>query len=236
MDKKLLDITKDELNKMDVEELNLPVVIIDETSSFEDVSEACDKLLEGPKILGFDTETKPCFRKGEHRKVALLQLSSQNIVVLVRLIKIEDKSILEPLIKILKNKRIAKVGIAIGDDVRGLYNSYEIITNKFLDLRVLAKASGIGALSLTKIYGLLFGKRISKSQQLSDWERPQFTEAQIRYAGLDAYSGLCIYMKLKSNAKKDMYQHFQKPEPPKKKKRRCYKNNLAQNSERNTKC
>lgn len=229
MDNKLKDLSKEELNSLEVEELELPVIVIDDHSSVVDVQEACDKLLEdNNKVLGFDTETKPCFKKGQHHEVALLQLSSKNIVVLFRLIKILDLSILEPVYKILKSKRILKAGLAIGDDAKGLYNSYKIVTNKTLDLRSAAKASGIGAMSLSKIYALLFGKRISKSQQLSDWERDVLGEAQVKYAALDAYAGLRIYLELKKNINSNMIQHFQIPNPPKKKSKRA-RNKIIQN-------
>lgn len=216
MDGNLIDITKEELKTKEIEDFQLPVITIDEHSTLEDVREAKTKLLEGRKVLGFDTETKPSFRKGEHHQVALLQLSSQNIVVLFRLIRIKDSSILDPLREILQSKRVLKVGIAIGDDVAGLYSGYDLITNKILDLRTLAVASGIGASSLSKIYAILFDRRISKSQQLSDWEKSKLTDRQIRYAALDAYAGWRIYMELRANADKAMISHFSPPPREKK--------------------
>lgn len=217
MEESLIDLTREQLQSFEPEEISLPVVVIDDQSTMEEVENACTKLLSGRKVLGFDTETKPCFKKGQHHDVALLQLSSEKLVVLVRLSKIEDKELYQPVLDILQNKRVLKVGIAIGDDAKGLYDSYGIITNKILDLRDLANASGIGALSLSKIYALLFEKRISKSQQLSDWEKSEMSEGQIHYAALDAYAGLRIYLQLRGNATKEMVRHFEIPKPKKKK-------------------
>lgn len=228
MEESLIDLTREELQSFEPEEISIPIIVIDDQSTIVDVEDACTKLLSGRKALGFDTETKPCFKKGQHHDVALLQLSSEKVVVLVRLSKIENKEIYKPIIDILSNKRILKVGIAIGDDAKGLYDSYGLITNKILDLRDLASASGIGALSLSKIYAVLFEKRISKSQQLSDWEKSEMTDAQIRYAALDAYAGLRIYLKLRGNVTKEMIHHFEIPKPKKKKRRYRRKvNNLT---------
>ena len=218
----LLDLSREELNQLPAEVAPLPIQIIGKESSRADVERACAELREGsPKVLGFDTETKPAFKKGIYHEVALLQLSNQNTIVLVQLAHIQDKEILLPLSDLLRNRRILKVGIAIADDAKSLYKDHGLLTNKMLDLQHLALASGIGAQSLSKIYALLFGKRISKGQQLSDWEHVKLTEAQQSYAALDAYAGLQIYLKLRKNESKQMWQDTPKElEKPKRKRRR----------------
>lgn len=206
-----LNIAKEDLAVLDAEELSIPVVILSKDNTQEEIEEACARLIEGTRVLGFDTETKPAFKKGQSYKVSLLQLSSSDLVVLVRLSSKMDQKLLAPVAKLLKSKRIAKVGVAIHDDIKGLYKDYGLIANKMLDLRTLAKASGIGALSLTRIYAVLFGKRISKGQRLSDWEREELSPAQIDYAALDAYAGFRIFKALEKNAKREMYMHFEVP-------------------------
>lgn len=207
MSEELLNISKEELALLEAEELSVPVKVLSHTSSQKEIEEVCAKLAKGHKVLGFDTETKPAFRKGQKYRVSLLQLANPDGVVLVRLSPSLDKKLLAPVAKILRSKRIAKVGVAIYDDAQALYNDYNLVTNKMLDLRTLAKASGIAALSLTRIYAVLFGKRISKGQRLSDWERDELSQAQIDYAALDAYAGLCIFNALKTNVKREMYIH-----------------------------
>lgn len=203
-------LSKEELRALEAEVLPLPVVVLSSTSTQEEVEQACEALKEGKnKVLGFDTETKPAFKKGVSHQVALLQLSSPRLVVLVRLIPAIDKKLIAPIHKLLKSKRIAKVGVAIADDARGLWSDYKLETNKMLDLRTLAKASGSEVLSLTKLYAVLYGKRISKGQRLSDWERSELTPAQIEYAALDAYAGLRIYEGFKHFLSRDMFQNFE---------------------------
>lgn len=218
----LLDLTREELNALPAETSPLPIRILGADTTREEMAEACEQLREGsPKVLGFDTETKPTFKKGVYHRVALLQLSNQKRTLLIQLTQIQDKAVLEPLQQLLQSRRILKVGIAIGDDAKSLHQDHGLITNKMIDLQNLALASGIGAQSLSKIYALLFGKRIAKGQQLSDWEHHTLTEAQQNYAALDAYAGLRIYLKLRKQATKEMWQDTPlETKPPRKERKR----------------
>lgn len=199
------NITKEELQKLEPETLPIDVVVLTHTSTLEQVEEVCNRLREGNKVLGFDTETKPSFRRGKSYKVSLLQLSSPDFAVLFRLLPAWDNKLLEPLKKILKSKRIAKVGVAIGDDAKGLWADHQLITNRMVDLRTLAKAAGVEVLSLSRLYAVLYNKRISKGQRLSDWEREELTEGQVDYAALDAYAGLRIFNGFQKALVRDMY-------------------------------
>lgn len=210
------NILKEELQLLEPETLSVPVVVLSHDSSLEEVVATCDRLREGNKVLGFDTETKPSFRKGKSYKVSLLQLSSPDLAVLVRLLPAWDKKLIEPVQKILKSKRITKVGVAIGDDAKGLWADHGLITNKMIDLRTIAKAAGVEVLSLTKLYAVLYNKRISKGQRLSDWEREELTEGQVDYAALDAYAGLKIYEGYQSLMKRDMQFNLEMAQPKKK--------------------
>lgn len=189
-----LTITKDELNKLDKEILPLEPIVLNEKSRSRDIALTC-KALRKRGVIGFDTETKPAFRKGFHYPVALLQVATDELVVLVRLIRVKDISRAKwlPLRRLLSSSKILKVGVGIHDDVVGLHKDYGIITNNTLDLRSLAQADGMDVLSLTKIYSLLFGRRLSKGQRLSDWEKDELSTSQKEYAGLDAYAGYKIF-------------------------------------------
>lgn len=134
----------------------------------------------------------------------------------MRLLPAWDKKLIEPVQKILKSKRITKVGVAIGDDAKGLWADHGLITNKMIDLRTIAKAAGVEVLSLTKLYAVLYNKRISKGQRLSDWEREELTEGQVDYAALDAYAGLKIYEGYQSLMKRDMQFNLEMAQPKKK--------------------
>ena len=196
-----LALSTEELNTLDKETLPLTPVVLTEKSRSKEIAAAC-AALRRRAVVGFDTETKPAFRKGLHHPVALLQLATDEIVVLVRLVRIRDFEApkWQPLRRLLASAKVLKVGVGIHDDGVGLFNDYRLVTNQTLDLRSLAQADGMEVLSLTKIYALLFGRRLSKGQRLSDWERPELTKPQIQYAGLDAQAGYRIHDPLKELA------------------------------------
>lgn len=155
--------------------------------------EACLKALDKETILGFDTETKPCFTKGCKTVVSLLQLSTQTDCYLIRLNKV---GLTPEIINLLSNENILKVGLSIHDDYISLRRKEEFEQGGFVELQKLCPGYGIKDSSLRKVYAIMFKKAISKAQQLSNWENAKLTPAQKAYAALDAWACLQIYNKL----------------------------------------
>jgi len=141
--------------------------------------------------IGFDTETRPSFTKDKHYKMSLMQLSTENTCYLIRLNRF--KKFPKMLESFLKNKKIRKIGLSLRDDFNGLLDLTKISPNNFIDLQDIVSQFGIEELSLRKIYAILFGKKISKSKQKSNWDVEFLTWPQMRYAALDAWSCLHIY-------------------------------------------
>lgn len=183
------NISKEAINEMQVESFQGKIVVVN--SSFE-LKEAIEEL-KNHLLLGFDTETKPAFAKGVFNKVALMQLATNDTCYLFRLNKIGFPAELE---KLLRNKKIKKIGLSLRDDFSALNKRKVFNPESFIDLQHIVKEFGIEELSLQKIYGLLFGKKISKSQRLSNWETDLFSDAQQLYAATDAWACLKIYTKL----------------------------------------
>lgn len=151
-------------------------------------------LMEQP-LVGFDTETRPSFRKGDNHKVALMQLSTDNICFLIRLNRL---GIFPAMKEFLESESVVKIGLSTKDDFHMLNALAPVEPKGFVELQSMVKEYGIGEASLTKIYALLFGKRISKAQRLTNWEAVELTSAQQNYAALDAWACLQIYRKLTS--------------------------------------
>lgn len=149
--------------------------------------------LSKQKILGFDTETKPAFKKGVVNGVALLQLSTQDQAFLFRLNKIGLPNGLK---SILENSGIQKIGVAIRDDIKGLQKLNNFKPGGFVELQELVKGYGIQNFSLKKLSAIVLGYRISKSQRITNWEAPELTEAQQIYAATDAWISHRIYESL----------------------------------------
>jgi len=182
-------ITKEEIAKFDIEEFRGQ---IREIQTLEDANEAIEYLSKF-EIVGFDTETRPAFRKGNTYGVALIQLATDDVCMLFRLNKIGFPP---SLIKFLSDSNQIKVGLSLKDDFCSMNRRKKFTPAGFIDLQKLVKEHDIEDTSLQKIYALLFEKKISKSQRLSNWEADQLTEPQKKYAALDAWACLKIYKEL----------------------------------------
>ncbi len=153
--------------------------------------------LRSASIVGFDTETRPCFHRGERHNVALLQLATDEHAFLFRLNK---TGIPTPLKQFLEDKNHIKVGLSTPDDFHQLTRCCDIHPAGFIELQELVTRYQITDMSLQKIYAILFQQKISKAQRLSNWEASQLTDAQQRYAAIDAWACLHIYRYLQSGA------------------------------------
>jgi len=156
-------------------------------------SKKATSYLEKFPIVGFDTETRPAFKKGVNRKIALMQLSTEDTCFLFRLNIID---IPEDLMKILVNPDIRKIGLSLKDDFSAIRKRIQLEPQNFVELQSFVKKFGIEDNGLQRIYAIMFGEKISKGQRLSNWEADVLTEAQQKYAALDAWSCLQIYNKL----------------------------------------
>lgn len=149
------------------------------------------------EVLGFDTETRPSFKKGKRNGVALLQLSTCKKAYLIRLCK---TGILPGIGQLLSTDTILKIGVGLRDDIRELQVLQDFQPRGFIDLQDYVRAFRIDDASLVKITAIVLGCRISKSQQLSNWEADTLTEKQMRYAATDAWAACKVYLMLKEKA------------------------------------
>lgn len=156
-------------------------------------AEKAVKALSTEKIIGIDTETRPAFRKGVTHSVSLLQLSTADTCFLFRLCRI---GLPDSLVSLLENKKITKVGLSLHDDYQALKRRTPFTPGGFLDLQKFVTEFGIEEMSLQKIYAIIFGQRISKNQQLSNWDADVLTDKQKLYAATDAWACLNIYNRL----------------------------------------
>lgn len=182
-------ITNEELQEMPLKSFEGDIILVDSGSRLHF---AVEELMNQP-IIGFDTETKPSFKKGVNNKVALLQLSTADRAFLFRVNRI---GLPEELREILSNPNILKPGVAIRDDIKGLQEIVNFEPAGFIELQDVAKDMGIQNFSLKKLSAIICGFRISKGQQLSNWEAPELSEAQQAYAATDAWAALKIFEKI----------------------------------------
>ena len=171
-------ISKEEIAQMEIEVFRGRIITI---LSLEEANKAVS-YLQKFSIVGIDTETRPCFRKGKSYIVSLLQVSTFDTCFLFRLNHI--------------GMPILKVGLSLRDDFNALRKRKEINPMNYVDLQKVVGAFGIQEFSLQKIYAIIFGKKISKRQRLTNWEADTLTEQQKKYAALDAWACLNIYQHL----------------------------------------
>jgi ribonuclease D len=183
------NITAEELSALPLKAFDGKVQVITEPSNFAKVV----KEIEKHPIVGFDTETRPSFTKGQSYKVALLQLAVPQKVFLIRM---HHTGLTDEITSIFENPGIIKAGVAIRDDIKALQKIKRFHPTAFVELATMSKEAGLQVESVKKLTGLLLGFRISKSAQTSNWEATTLTEKQIEYAATDAWVCLEIYKRL----------------------------------------
>ena len=160
--------------------------------------------LRSQKIIGFDTETRPCFTQIQPRYgVALLQLSGPEKAFLFRVNKI---GMHRRLCNLLADPKILKIGAAVHDDIRGLQKLRDFKADGFVDLQKIVWEWGIRDKAVKKMSAIILGYRISKSQQLSNWEAEELTEQQCKYAATDAWVCREMYLKLMRSEKNPLVE------------------------------
>lgn len=182
-------ISKEELNDLPIRSFEGTIHVVD---SLDKVADAV-AYLSNTKLLGCDTETRPNFKKGQRNRVALLQLSGETTCFLFRLNMI---GLPQEVATILQRSDIKKVGAAIRDDIAALQKLTPFTPNGFIDIQKMVDAYGIEAKSLKKMSAIVLKFRISKTQQLSNWESPTLTHAQQLYGATDAWVSRQIYIAL----------------------------------------
>lgn len=192
-------INKNWISKYPIVKFSGRIVVV---LNAQEADKAVSFLLSQP-LLGIDTETRPSYKKGKQNNVALLQVSTPEVCFLFRLNII---GMTDSIIRLLENKDVVKVGVSLNDDLRLLHKNGEFEPGSFIDLQNCINNIGIEDKSLQKLYANLFHKRITKGQQLSNWEADILTESQKLYAATDAWACINIYKEFKRLSETGDYQ------------------------------
>lgn len=184
-----LHIDKNTIQTLPLTSFEGDVIIVDVP---EKVQEAVEYLSQFT-VLGVDTEARPSFKRGVHYPTALVQVSTMERCYLFRLTHV---GMPEELAQIFANPNICKVGLAFKDDLNGLRRRRDFKPANCIDLQSIVCKYGIMELGLQKIFAIIFGQKISKAQQLTNWENSHLTPEQAKYASTDAWATLKIYLEL----------------------------------------
>jgi ribonuclease D len=189
-------MSKDEINDCPIARWKGPVNVV---RTKQELPTAMRKLA-GHALLGFDTETRPAYTKGESYPPALLQLASETDVFIFQF---KHLGLAKPLRDILADPAIIKTGVSLDYDIQELKKMSHFKTAGFVDLGDLAKKEGIKNHGLRGLAAVLLGVRIAKGAQTSNWAKDILTPHQIQYAATDAWIGRKLYLALEKTANKD---------------------------------
>ena len=162
------------------------VIVVDTPEKVEEAVEYLSK----QNAIGVDTESRPSFTRGVHYPTALLQIATEERCFLFRLTHV---GMPQALADLFANPKITKVGLAFKDDIAGLRRRRDFKPANCIDLQTIVPKYGILDMGLQKIFAICFGRKISKAQQLTNWENSHLTPDQARYASTDAWATLLIY-------------------------------------------
>lgn len=182
-------ITKEEIAELPLARFEGQIIVV----NTEEDAEKAVSYLSGFDVIGFDTETRPSFKKGKSHKIALMQLTTKDMCFLFRLNLIGFPACLK---KILSDPSIKKIGLSIKDDFSVIRRSVDINPESFIELQKMTNDFGIEENGLQRIYAILFREKISKRQRLTNWEAETLSDSQQMYAALDAWACLKIYNRL----------------------------------------
>lgn len=185
-------ITKEEMTELPLLHFEGPIHIINDYEQFRKIK----PILNDVHHIGFDTEAKPSFKKGRINQISLIQLATEHDAYLLRINKL---GLLPEIIKLLENPLVKKIGVSLADDIRGLQRLKKFHPAGIVELQDVVKRIGIEDQSLKKITAIILGNRISKRQQLSNWESPSLTVPQQTYAATDAWLCIKLYKVIKQN-------------------------------------
>ncbi len=182
-------ITKEETNHLELNRYRGSITFVADDESLTNALKA----LRREKVLGFDTESRPSFKKGQNFLPSLVQLCGEETVYIFQLEHLSNPT---RLFRLFERDDILKVGVATGFDVRQLTEIIPFKARGFLDLEPLTDKCGIKNNGLRSLTAIVLGFRISKSEQRSNWGRVQLSERQIQYAATDAWVSREIYLRL----------------------------------------
>lgn len=203
------EVTKEEINELPLIRYEGEVFVVTTADELADALTDLNK----QSVIGFDTESRPSFRKGEYYPISLVQIATPGLVYLIRI----NKTGFTPGLKALfENPKITKAGISILDDLRELQKLAHFRPAGVVDLNQVSQAAGVKNIGVRSLSAIILGIRISKSQQTSNWERDTLSKSQVYYAATDAWVCLQLFEKLERWGYIQPGEHlFQMPPPAK---------------------
>lgn len=184
-------ISREEMSTLPIRRYEGEVCLV---TTPQDLERALADLRE-EDIVGFDTETRPAFRKGETHLPCLVQAATARRVYLFQL---RQSEVFQVLAELLTETRTVKVGVALANDLRSLKQLFPFKEMNVLDLGVIARRCHLDQTGLRNLAGIFLGVRIPKGARTSNWAAPRLSTAQITYAATDAWVCRELFLQFRS--------------------------------------
>ena len=173
-------ISREEINELPIRRYEGEVHLV---SSAPDLERAMADI-RAERVLGFDTETRPAFRKGEHHLPCLVQVATARAVHLFPLQRMDFSA---PVAELLASREIVKVGVSLAHDLRELKLVFPFEEASMLDAGATVQRHGLEQTGLRNLAALFLGFRIPKGNRTSNWAARHLSPAQLTYAATDAW-------------------------------------------------
>jgi ribonuclease D len=184
------EFTPEEINAYPLKRWRGPVRVVNGRKK----AKAAVAEMSGESVLGFDTETRPVFKKGMTNPISLLQLATSDTVYIFQL---ASTPLFPELTEILSDESIIKAGVSVRDDIIELKKLHEFEPAGFTDLGDAAAEHGLKTRGLRNLAVNLLGFRISKGQRCTNWAKPDLSSKQVEYAATDAWVGRELYLRMR---------------------------------------
>lgn len=181
-----LSISKDEINRLPLGRFEGAIHLVTTPAA----AELAVARLAREQALGFDTESRPAFKKGENYAPSVVQFATPGEAYLFQVKRIGGLGPIKPL---LESAHIHKVGVALRDDIKRLQAVEKYEPAGFVEISDISRRLGIEKTGLRSLIGIFLGVRISKSAQVTNWARHSLAQKQIVYAATDAWMSLRLY-------------------------------------------
>ena len=185
---KVRAITREQMLELPIGRYEGEVCLV---TTANDLARARSDLMQ-ERVVGFDTETRPAFTKGESYPPCLFQAASAHAVYLFQLRRMEYFPLLA---EILAEARIVKAGVAVADDLRTLKHVFHFVERNMVDLGIVGRRTGLDQTGLRNLAGMFMGIRITKGVKTSNWAAPHLSAQQITYAATDAWACRELYLR-----------------------------------------
>ena len=183
-------ISREQMAALPVRRYEGEVVMV---ASHREMVRAVDDI-RNESVFGWDTETRPAFRKGEMHLPSLVQVATARAVYLFQLQKMDLSGAVA---EIFAAPGIVKAGISVADDLKKLAMLFPLEPVAVLDAGSVARRHGMEQTGLRNLAGIFLGFRVPKGAKTTNWAAQRLTAQQVAYAATDAWACRELYLRFR---------------------------------------